>query len=133
MMKEFWKIPAEIFVPAAASRLVTQEQVHSMVQAGIELIACGANVPFADVENFCGPIAKYADNTISVIPDFIANCGMARVFAYLMMDDCDITDKSIFEDVSETVRVALLNACDCGRRKTKITQTFFQNTIRDLL
>ena len=33
-------------------------------------------------EIFYGPIAEHADGKVSVIPDFIANCGMARVFAY---------------------------------------------------
>ena len=64
-----------------------------MIQAEVELIACGANVPFADEEKFFGPIAEYADNHISVIPDFIANCGMARVFAYLMSDDAILADE----------------------------------------
>jgi glutamate dehydrogenase/leucine dehydrogenase len=84
MMTHFWRLPADIFIPAAASKLVTRDQIETMIEAGVELIACGANVPFADQENFFGPIAEYADNQISVIPDFIANCGMARVFAYLM-------------------------------------------------
>ena len=38
---------------------------------------------------FFGPIADYADDNISIIPDFISNCGMARVFAYLMSNDLD--------------------------------------------
>ena len=57
--------------------------------------------PFADDEIFYGPIAEYADAHMTVIPDFIANCGMARVFAYLMSDeDVDMSDAAIFEDTS---------------------------------
>ena len=38
---------------------------------------------------------------MTVIPDFIANCGMARVFAYLMSDEgVDMSDAAIFEDTS---------------------------------
>ena len=42
---------------------------------------------------------EFADNNCSVIPDFIANCGMARVFRYLMNDETPITDEAIFHDV----------------------------------
>lgn len=133
MSEIFWNLPAEIFVPAAASRLVTRHQVESMIQAGVELIACGANVPFADEEKFFGPIAEYADNHISVIPDFIANCGMARVFAYLMSDDAVLADDMIFGDVTKTVRTALLDACDEGCIPTKITQVVFQNALEQLI
>ena len=71
------------FYSSAASRLVTQEQMQSLISKKLEVISCGANVPFADKEIFFGPIGMYCDKHVSVIPDFIANCGMARVFAYL--------------------------------------------------
>jgi glutamate dehydrogenase/leucine dehydrogenase len=133
MNERFWKLPADVFVPAAASRLVTINQAHSLMQAGVELIACGANVPFADDENFFGPIAKFADNNFSVIPDFVANCGMARVFAYLMQDNAIISDKAIFGDVSETVKNALIGACERDCKPTKITQNVYQNALNQLV
>jgi glutamate dehydrogenase/leucine dehydrogenase len=133
MMTEFWHLPADIFVPAAASKLVTKDQINSMIKAGVELIACGANVPFADQENFFGPVAEYADNQLSVIPDFIANCGMARVFAYLMEDEAVISDEAIFRDVSDTVKGALVKACENGCLPTKITQTVYQEALRQLI
>lgn len=74
---------AEIFAPCAASRLVTQEQISTLMDTGLEVISCGANVPFADKEIFFGPIMEFTDKRVSLIPDFISNCGMARVFAYL--------------------------------------------------
>ena len=48
-----------------------------MISSGVELISSGANVPFSDPEIFYGPIAELADKKISLIPDFISNCGMA--------------------------------------------------------
>jgi hypothetical protein len=42
-----------------------------------------------------------------VIPDFIANCGMARVFAFLMGKNVKITDDAIFQDVSNVIYKAL--------------------------
>ena len=45
---KIWDLPMEIFIPGAASRLITQNQAERMVAAGVEVISCGANVPFAD-------------------------------------------------------------------------------------
>ena len=84
---KIWNLKADIFIPAAASRLINHNQLGKMIKNGLELISSGANVPFADDEIFMGKISKYADENISVIPDFIANCGMARVFAYLMEEN----------------------------------------------
>jgi glutamate dehydrogenase/leucine dehydrogenase len=100
---KIWDVKADIFIPAAASRLITKEQVDRMINSGVEVISCGANVPFADKEIFMGPISEYCDNHISVIPDFIANCGMARVFAYLMQENIELTDEAIFSDVSHVI------------------------------
>jgi len=102
-----WDLGAHIFIPGAASKLVTRDQVDRLINGGIEVIACGANVPFVDDGVFFGPTARYADEKTAVIPDFIANCGMARVFAYLMQPDTIVTDRAIFQDVSATIYGAL--------------------------
>jgi hypothetical protein len=70
-----------------------------MISTGVEVISCGANVPFSDPEIFFGPTGLYADQKISVIPDFVANCGMARVFAYFMENEVKMDDASIFNDI----------------------------------
>lgn len=103
----FWAQAADVFVPAAASRLVTGEQINSLINKGLNLVACGANVPFADPEIFMGPIARSVDERIAVLPDFVANCGMARVFAYLMQDEPGMQARDIFEDVALTIRQAV--------------------------
>lgn len=64
-------------------------------------------MPFVDDGVFFGPTARFADEHTAVIPDFIANCGMARVFAYLMQPDAQMTDRAIFTDTSNTIRQAL--------------------------
>ncbi len=102
--ERIWTIGADIFIPGAASKIVTRNQVDEMLEHGLQVISCGANVPFIDDEVFFGPTAKYTDEKISVIPDFVANCGMARVFAYLMQSEAEITDEAIFGDVSEIIR-----------------------------
>lgn len=107
--ERIWQLGADIFVPGAASKLVSRKQVEQMIAGGLEVMACGANVPFVDDGVFFGPTAVWADEHISLIPDFIANCGMARVFAYFMQADVEMTDEAIFADVSETIRKALMD------------------------
>lgn len=131
--QKVWSCGAEIFIPAAASRLVTREQVDTMAANGLEVIACGANVPFADKEIFFGPISEHADNKVSIVPDFISNCGMARVFAYLMNDDAILTDDAIFSDVSAVIRKALDETHQQHKSKTGIAQSAFNIALNKLL
>ena len=131
---KIWYLKSEVFIPCAASRLITKEQVDSMIKSGIKVIAAGANVPFADPEIFFGPIADYTDEKISVIPDFISNCGMARVFAYLMGNDLDkIEDEAIFEDTSDTIKNALQKTFETKNQKTSISKTAFDIALNQLV
>ena len=131
--EKIWSVEAEIFVPAAASRLLSQKQLDQMIDNGLEVISSGANVPFADKEIFFGPISKSADERISVLPDFIANCGMARAFSYFMEDDIEMTDRSIFKAVSKTIKDALQNTYDINNNKTSISKTAFEIALKQLV
>jgi glutamate dehydrogenase/leucine dehydrogenase len=128
-----WDLHAEIFIPAAASRLVTKDQVERMKKAGMEVIACGANVPFADPEIFFGPTGEYADENLSLIPDFISNCGMARVFAYLMNKGVLMSDEAIFEDTSIIIRNAIEKTFAHNNSKTQIAKTSFEIALKQLV
>lgn len=130
---QIWKLEAEIFAPCAASRIVTKEQVSQMINAGLEVISCGANVPFADKEIFFGPIMEYTDTHVSLIPDFISNCGMARVFAYLMEGKVELTDEAIFNDASMTIKDAIQNIFNSNSAKTNISKTAFEIALKQLL
>ena len=127
-----WDLGAEIFLPCAASRLITQDQVDRMANAGLEVISSGANVPFADPQIFYGPIAEHADGRVSVIPDFIANCGMARVFAYCMQPGKDLGDSAIFKDVSNTIATALQHTHARHASRTHLTRTGFEIALAQL-
>mgnify|MGYP001582382451 FL=1 len=131
--QKVWDLNAEIFIPCAASRLITRDQVDRMVNAGMEVIAAGANVPFADPEIFFGPIADYTDKRISVIPDFISNCGMARVFAYLMTDTVSMTDENIFLDTSVIIKEAIEKVYAKDSSKTGISKTAFTIALNKLI
>ena len=128
-----WSLGAEIFTPCAASRLVTQEQANSMIDSGLEVISCGANVPFADKEIFFGPIMENIDSRISLIPDFISNCGMARVFAYFMEKKVQMTDEAIFADTSETIRRAIENTHRMNPKKSGISARAFEHALKQLV
>ena len=131
---KIWDLKADVFIPCAGSRMITKDQLNRMVKAGVQVISSGANVPFADPEIFFGPIADEADNTISIIPDFISNCGMARVFAYLMSNDLkEISDKGIFEDTSSTIENALKAAHAKNSGKTGIAKTAFEIALNQLV
>ena len=131
--KRIWDQQFEIFVPAASSRLITRDQVDRMIASKLEVFSCGANVPFNDPEIFFGPTGLYADQKFSVLPDFIANCGMARVFAYFMENEVNMDDWSIFTDVSQTIRNALVRTYSLNPKKTGIAQTSFEVALRELL
>ncbi|WP_026999994.1 Glu/Leu/Phe/Val dehydrogenase dimerization domain-containing protein [Eisenibacter elegans] len=131
--ERIWSIGAEIFVPAAASRLVTQAQVEQMIAHQLEVVSCGANVPFADKEIFFGPIGDYTDDRVSLIPDFIANCGMARVFAYLMSDKVEMTDDAIFKDTSRIIGQALEKVHTQNPGRTGIAKAGFRIALEQLV
>ncbi|MEP3207542.1 MAG: Glu/Leu/Phe/Val dehydrogenase dimerization domain-containing protein [Maribacter sp.] len=131
--ERIWNLPTEIFVPCAASRLITKEQISQMIDTGLEVISCGANVPFADKEIFFGPIMEYTDGRVSLIPDFVSNCGMARVFAYFMEKRVGIDDELIFNDTSDTIRKAILNIFKQNPSKINLCSTGFEIALKQLI
>ncbi len=131
--EEIWKLQTEIFAPCAASRLITQDQIDEMIASGLEVISCGANVPFADKEIFFGSIMENTDKKVSLIPDFISNCGMARVFAYFMEKRVKMTDKAIFEDTSNIIKRALQDIYKKNASKTNLSETAFEIALKQLI
>ena len=131
--EKIWNLPCEIFAPCTASRLIQQEQINEMIETGLEVISCGANVPFSDKEIFFGSIMEDTDKKVSLIPDFISNCGMARVFAYFMERKVEMTDEAIFNDTSETIRKALEKTFEKSPYKTNISETAFEIALEQLI
>jgi glutamate dehydrogenase/leucine dehydrogenase len=130
---KIWDIEVDIFIPAAASRLVSKDNLERMIARGLEVISCGANVPFADKEIFFGSLGEFADQRVSVLPDFIANCGMARVFAFLMNPNIEMSDTHIFEDTSTTILNALKESHKTNSSKTEISKTAFEIALNQLI
>lgn len=131
--EKIWDLEFEVFIPAAASRLVTKNQVDRMIASKLEVFSCGANVPFADPEIFFGSTGLYADQNFSVLPDFIANCGMARVFAYFMEHEVNMKDEDIFNDISITIKRALEKTKKVNSGTTGIAQSSFEIALNQLV
>lgn len=133
MNTKMWSLGAEVFIPAASSRLVEKSQLQQMLANQLEVISCGANVPFKDKEIFFGATTEFADEHCALIPDFIANCGMARVFAYLMSGAVEITDEAIFADTSTTIKQALENTYKASSKKSGLARTSFEIALAQLI
>ena len=132
--EKFWSTAADIFIPCAGSRMINEAQLDQLLAAGVSVISSGANVPFADQEIFFGPIAEKADANLALIPDFIANCGMARVFAYLMSSDLsNLEDHLIFEDASQTIYNALQKTYNIHSAQTGIAKAAFEIALKQLV
>ena len=131
---QIWGMGAEVFIPAAASRLVTQSQADQLIANGLEVVSCGANVPFQDPEIFYGQIAQSVDARVALLPDFIANCGMARVFAYLMTEEHrQVTDEGIFTDISHTIGQALEKVHQKNASKTLLSESAYTIALEQLI
>jgi glutamate dehydrogenase/leucine dehydrogenase len=73
------------------------------------------------------------DSKVSLIPDFISNCGMARVFAYFMEKKVQMTDEAIFNDTSETIKKALEKTHQLNTSKQNISATAFEIALKVLV
>ena len=78
---------------------------------------------------------EYTDKHLSLLPDFISNCGIARVFAYLMESRVELPmeDKAIFDDTSEIIKNALTKTHGKNSSKTEICKTAFEIALKQLI
>ena len=130
--QRIWSVAAEVFLPCARSRILTQFQLDQMRDSGLEVISSGANVPFMDEEIFLGSTGIYADDHISCIPDFVANCGMARAFAFFMGSEKPLEDHEIFQDTSMTIRTALEDIKKVNPGPTELWQSGLKLALKKL-
>lgn len=114
--EEIFDVEAEIFIPAAASHTLSGGRLKQLRRAGVKVWSCGANNPFAyktkkaDLTKWVAEmlaLQKKADKDFEIIPDFVANCGMARTFAYLMAKDSKTDAASILADAGTSIDGAL--------------------------
>ncbi|MGH7465396.1 MAG: hypothetical protein ACREK1_09485, partial [Longimicrobiales bacterium] len=108
----FWSVPADVFVCAAISESVTPDTLDELERSGVGVIACGSNQPFREVKIGSAVVAQDADCRFSVLPDILANCGMARTFSYLMESNAQPSAEPIFDAVNRTIEEALDEVLD---------------------
>jgi glutamate dehydrogenase/leucine dehydrogenase len=103
----FFHVPADIFVCAASSGTLDEERLHLLSDAGVKVMACGANQPFRERQLGSTRMHRLADSRFAVLMDCLANLGMARTFSYLMEDGAGTGDDAIFGAVDATIATAV--------------------------
>lgn len=104
---KFSAVAADLFVSAAASGTIDRERLQRLGAQGVRVIACGANQPFAEARLGDTAVQRLADAHFSIVPDVVANCGMARAFSYLMQTPPGADPAGVFRAVDETITTAV--------------------------
>ncbi len=106
---KFWDAKVDVCFPCASSGLIGEFELNLMKTAQVNFIVCGANDPFyASKAGISGVVSSQADENMVVIPDFIANSGMARAFTYLYAENAVLDAASILKDIDTTVNNAVV-------------------------
>ena len=93
----------DVFVCAALSGTLSEDRLDSLSERGVSILACGANQPFREAKIGSTAVAQFADARFAVLPDIVANCGMARTFSYLMENNAQPLAEPIFAAVDATI------------------------------
>ena len=105
--ERFLNTPADVFVCAAISGSLDESVMTQLAAAGVHTIACGANQPFAETRLGSTRVAQYADQRFAVLPDILANLGMARTFSYLMEPGAQPAAPAALNAVERTIAQTL--------------------------
>ncbi len=111
----FEQVPADVFVSAASSGTLDQRRLELLAAQGVTTIGCGANQPFAEAKLGATRVQRAADLRFSIVPDVVANCGMARAFSYLMQPDAGPGPEDLFQAVDGTISSAVREIVERNR------------------
>lgn len=103
----FFETPADVFVCAAASGTLSETRLEQLRDAGVEVLACGANQPFLERQLGSTRVHRFADLHFAILMDFLSNLGMARTFSYLMEPGATPTACAAFAAVDDTIGVGV--------------------------
>jgi len=109
-----WDTPADLFVAAAASGMIGDEQLDRLEASGVGTIVSGANHPFWALQPGDTRVEQMADERFSVIADVIAGCGTAHAFACQSASDTTLEPEAIFASIRRTVGDAVDEAIRRG-------------------
>lgn len=133
--EEIFDVKADIFIPAAASHTLSGGRLKQLKRAGVKVWSCGANNPFAyktkkaDLTKWVSEmldLQRKADKHFEIIPDFVANCGMARTFAYLMAKDARTDADSILADAASSIDGALAKLLKGHSKRTGLLKRGYE-------
>ncbi len=99
----FDDLPGDVFVAAAASATVDAARLARLEASGVRLLGCGANQPFRERTVGATDVCRAADGRFTVLPDILANCGMARALSFLMEPGSSAHPGAIFAAVGATI------------------------------
>jgi glutamate dehydrogenase/leucine dehydrogenase len=108
----FHSVAASVFVSAAISGTVDLPRLERLRQQGVDTIACGANHTFREAQLGSTRVQRTADESFTIIPDVIANCGMARAFSALIEDPTRTDPEQIFQAVDQTIASSVHHVLD---------------------
>jgi glutamate dehydrogenase/leucine dehydrogenase len=137
---EVFDVQADIFVPAATSHTLTASRLKKIAKSGVEVLSCGANNPFAYKASSRTLSAwvrdmlvlqREADKKFAVIPDFVANCGMARTFAYLMTAGGSTHEAAILGDSGAMIDAAMDRLMSGHKKRTGLLERGYSVFIPD--
>lgn len=114
--ERFLNTPADVFVCAAISGSLDESVMTQLAAGGVHTIACGANQPFAEAKMGSTRVAQYADQRFAVLPDILANLGMARTFSYLMEPGAQPVASAALAAVQQTITATLDEVLDRNAR-----------------
>jgi glutamate dehydrogenase/leucine dehydrogenase len=100
---DFFGVPADIFVSAAASGTLDERRLEQLATAGVRVLASGANQPFREHQVGSTDVHQMADGGFAVLMDFLANLGGARTFSYLMEEGAEPVAAAVFRAVEQTI------------------------------
>ncbi len=138
--EEIYDVEAEIYVPAGASHTINGKKIKSLSESGVKVWSCGANNPFRydtkqrDLSSWVLDmldLQKKADKKFAILPDFVANCGMARAFAYLMSAGSVAEAPSILSDAGATIDQAVDKVLEGHSRNTGLLGRGYQVYIEE--
>lgn len=110
---------AEVFVSAAASEMLDPARLDRLGGAGVRVIACGANQTFREAKLGATAVQRSADARFTIIPDVVANCGMARAFSHFMEASAGTAPGAVFAAVDRTISGAVAEICARNHDRTR--------------
>lgn len=112
---------ADVFIPAATSHTINKGKINKLLSAGVKIIVCAANNPFDSVDT-----EEFADSVFSVLPDFLANCGTARLFSYFMTPDCVLGENAFFDDLDKCLQKNIDKIFERNKSGKHISATMYE-------